>query len=165
MNKFILSLNLLVACCVSSIAAPLPEKAELLASNTVSAQYLGTRFIPCHFRTALCPDRCNHSKTVAVFEVLANEAYSKPGKYGDAKADVGSQIMIEMNADVPGQESEVNGKIADLKPGDKVRMTQMHYYAEVGNCHMPIRPVTEFKVTFRTQTPLPPLQTPADVAF
>ena len=73
-------------------ASPLPAKAELLASNSVTAQFHGTRRLPCMGRTALCPNRCGHAAAVAVFRVLSNEAYAKPGKYGDDKAEPGSEL-------------------------------------------------------------------------
>lgn len=138
-------------------AAPLPAKADLLASNTVIAQFLGTRKLPCMGRTALCPDRCGHAATVAVFRVLSNEAYAKPGKYGDDKAEPGAELLIDAGADVPGQDAAVQETMASLTPGDTVRLTQKHYYAEMGSVHMPIRPVTELTVTQKTNTPLPPL--------
>ncbi len=140
-----------------SVAAPLPPKADLLASNTVTAQYLGTRHLPCMGRTALCPDRCGHATSVAVFRVISNEAYAKPGKYGDDKAEPGSEIFIDAKADVPGQDTDVCKTLASLTPGDKVVFTQKHYYVELNDVHMPVRPITELKVTAKTDTPLPPL--------
>ena len=154
------SVYLLLVALVSALsleAAPLPAKADLLASNTVTAQFLGTRRIPCMGRTALCPDRCGHAASVAVFRVLSNEAYSKPGKYGDDKPEPGSEILIDAAADVPGQEAAVLKTLASLTPGDTVRLTQKHYYADMGEVLMPIRPITELKVMEKTRTPLPPL--------
>lgn len=142
---------------LSAFASPLPPKAELLASNTVTAQFLGTRRLPCMGRTALCPERCGHAATVAVFRVLSNEAYDKPGKYGDDKAEPGSELMIDAAADTPGQDAAVQETLASLTPGDTVRLTQKHYYADMGGVHMPVRPVTELSVTEKTSTPLPPL--------
>lgn len=142
---------------LSAFASPLPPKAELLASNTVTAQYLGARRLPCMGRTALCPDRCGHAATVAVFRVLHNEAYDKPGKYGDDKAEPGSEILIDATADTPGQDAAVQEALATLSPGDTVRLTQKHYYADMGGVLMPIRPVTELKVTEKTDKPFPPL--------
>lgn len=127
-------------------AAPLPEKAELLASNTVVAQFIGTVERPCHFRTALCPDRCNHAAKVAQFRVLSNEAYEKPGQYGDDKAEAGNMLMVDARADVPGQPDDMRQKLAGLKPGQLVRITQKHYYAEMDGVHAPIRPVTQLEV-------------------
>ena len=138
-------------------AAPLPAKADLLASNTVTAQYLGARHLPCMGRTALCPNRCGHAASVAVFRVISNEAYAKPGKYGDDKAEPGSEILIDAKADVPGQDAAVLETLATLTPGDKVKLTQKHYYADFGDVLMPVRPVTELTLTEKAQNPLPPL--------
>lgn len=146
----------LVSALIPLSASPLPAKAELLASNTVTAQFLGTRRLPCMGRTALCPDRCGHAAAVAVFRVLSNEAYAKPGKYGDDKAEPGSEILIDAAADVPGQDAAVQETLAALTPGDTVRLTQKHYYADMGGVHMPVRPITELKVMEKTDKPLPP---------
>lgn len=155
--RTLLLLSALLVPSLSVFASPLPQKADLLASNTVTAQYLGTRHLPCMGRTALCPDRCGHAASVAVFRVISNEAYAKPGKYGDDKAEPGSEILIDAAADVPGQEAAVQETLAALTPGDTVRLTQKHYYADMGEVLMPIRPVTELQVTEKTDKPLPPL--------
>lgn len=154
--KSLLALVAMVFSLVPLTASPLPAKAELLASNSVTAQFLGTRRLPCMGRTALCPDRCGHAAAVAVFRVIANEAYAKPGKYGDDKAEPGSEILIDAVADVPGQDAAVQETLAALTPGDTVRLTQKHYYADMGGVHMPVRPITELKVMEKTDKPLPP---------
>lgn len=157
MFKFILISGALAFSAVAAFAAPLPTKADLLASNTVTAQYLGARHLPCMGRTALCPNRCGHAASVAVFRVISNEAYAKPGKYGDDKAEPGSEMLIDAKADVPGQDAAVLKTLAALTPGDKVKLTQKHYYADLGDVVMPIRPVTELTLTEKAQKPLPPL--------
>ena len=55
-------------------AAPLPEKADLLATNTVVAVYRGKVKPPCRFLTSECPDHCGHSREQAVFTVK-NSSY------------------------------------------------------------------------------------------
>ena len=130
----------------SVVASPLPEKAELLASNTVSAQYVGAMERPCYFRTALCPDRCDHAVKAVQFRVLSNDSYEKPGRYGDDKAEAGNMLMVDARKDVPGQPDGILQKLAELKPGQLVRLTQKHYYADLGNVMTPIRPVTELEV-------------------
>lgn len=132
-------------------AAPLPTNAELLAVNTVSARFLGVRHLPCMGRTALCPDRCGHATSVAVFQVLSNESYDKPGKYGDDKAEPGSELLVDSLADTPGQDPAVLATLASLTPGDTVRLTQKHYYADFGGVHMPVRPITELTLTNKTE--------------
>ncbi|MBQ7024781.1 MAG: hypothetical protein IJN29_14475 [Akkermansia sp.] len=127
------------------IAAPMPAKADLLASNTVVAVYTGTKERPCMFRTALCPDRCGHAAKVATFSVVSNEDYKKPGKYGDDKAEPGSVIMVDLLHETPGQSDEVKKIIETLQPGDAVRMTQDHYYGDFGEVVEPFRPVTKME--------------------
>lgn len=139
-------LTVLAALLPAVMASPLPEKAELLASNTVTAQYVGTMERPCYFRTALCPDRCDHAVKVAQFRVLSNENYEKPGKYGDDKAAAGNMLMVDARNDVPGQPDGMLQKLAELKPGQLVRLTQKHYYADLGDVMTPVRPVTELEV-------------------
>lgn len=157
MMKTLFSFVVTAAAVLPISAAPLPAKADLLASNTVAAQYLGERRLPCMGRTALCPNRCGHAASVAVFRVISNEAYAKPGKYGDDKAEPGSEILIDAKADVPGQDASVLETLATLTPGDKVKLTQKHYYADFGDVLMPVRPVTELTLTEKAQKPLPPL--------
>ncbi len=156
--RICLLMSALMVSSLVAFASPLPQKADLLASNTVTAQFLGTRAIPCMGRTALCPDRCGHAVSVAVFRVISNEAYAKPGKYGDDKAEPGCEILVDTKADVPGQDAAVQETLAALTPGDTVRLTQKHYYADMGDVLMPIRPITELNVTEKTEKPLPPLQ-------
>lgn len=157
MMKTLFSFVVTAAAVLPLSAAPLPAKADLLASNTVTAQYLGARHLPCMGRTALCPNRCGHAASVAVFRVISNEAYAKPGKYGDDKAEPGSEILIDAKADVPGQDAAVLETLATLTPGDKVKLTQKHYYADFGDVLMPVRPVTDLTLTEKAQKPLPPL--------
>lgn len=157
MMKTLFSFVVTAAAVLPLSAAPLPAKADLLASNTVAAQYLGERRLPCMGRTALCPNRCGHAASVAVFRVISNEAYAKPGKYGDDKAEPGSEILIDAKADVPGQDAAVLETLSTLTPGDKVKLTQKHYYADFGDVLMPVRPVTELTLTEKAQKPLPPL--------
>lgn len=141
-------------------ASPLPEKADLLAQNTVVARYIGSQHRPCMFRTAECPDRCGHATTVAVFEVLSNEQYSKPGQYGDDKAEPGSRLMLDVQRDIPGQPEAVRETLQQLTPGEKLRLTVSHYYVNVDNSHFPVRPVTQLEKlapAAEDDAPLPPL--------
>lgn len=137
---------MLAALLPAVVASPLPEKADLLASNTVTAQYVGAIYRPCHFRTADCPTRCGHGTHAAQFRVLTSESYEKAGKYGDEQAAPGNMILIDVKKDVPGQPDGMLQKLKELKPGQIVRLTQKHYYADLGTIVTPIRPVTELEV-------------------
>ncbi len=125
-------------------AAPLPPAKEL-ARNEVLAVYLGTKELPCMHRTALCPDRCDHAKTVAVFEVMRNDGYEKKGEYGDQKAEAGQKIYVDVNKDLEGQSPETLKMIKELKMASQVQMTQVHYYVTTDKVSYPVRPITEIK--------------------
>ena len=144
-------------------AAPLPEKADLLATNTVVAVYRGTVKPPCRFLTAECPDRCGHSREQAVFTIKVSEDYTHPGKYGDDLLTPGSEWMVGTKDDVPGQDPAVLEQLAGLKPGDTVRMTITHYYITLNNASYPVRPVTSLTVLPEKEQvePLQPQNGPA----
>lgn len=130
----------------SLFASPMPEKADLLATNTVLARFDGYTEIPCRFMTADCPDKCDHATKVANFTVIANENYAKPGQYGDDKAEPGSVVMVDMKKPTPGQDDRAVYDLIDtLKEGDTVRLTQDHYYGEIGCLVTPFRPVTKIE--------------------
>jgi len=129
-----------------SLASPLPGKADLLASNTVIAEYVDTVHLPCRFRTALCPDRCDHASDVSRFRVLENKDYRHSGQYGDEKAEKDSILMVDARKDVPGQnDADIHQKLSELKPGDKVEMTVAHYYVHDDGSHYPVRPVVRLQ--------------------
>ena len=130
----------------SLMASPMPEKADLLAENTVVAQYMGLLDIPCRHMTADCPDKCDHATKVARFRVLKNENYRLVGKYGDDKMEPASMLMVDVKKPTPGQDdAAVFEAIDSLKLGDKVRLTQKHYYGDFGHEVAPFRPVTQIE--------------------
>ena len=154
---------MMAALAPSLFASPLPEKAELLATNTVIARFDGLRDIPCRFMTADCPDKCDHATKVAGFTVLVNENYAKPGKYGDDKAEVGSVVMVDVKKLTPGQDdNKVFALIDSLQPGDTVCLTQDHYYVDTERAAYPVRPVTKIeKVEKPAAAPEVPAAVPA----
>lgn len=153
---------LLTAAVPALFATPMPDKADLLASNTVRAHYLGTLDIPCRHRTADCPDKCNHATRVARFRVLQNQDYQKASEYGDDKMEPGSIVMIDIKNPTPGQDdAQLFSFIGKLKVGATVRFTQAHYYGDFGHAMLPFRPVTHIEV--EEITPRVPAIPPAPV--
>lgn len=126
-------------------AAPLPEKADMLATNTVVAKYVQTVDMPCRFMTTLCPDKCDHATRLAQFEVVKNENYEHPGKYGDEKLEPGAIASVDVKKDILGQAPEIAQKIESLKPGDMVRLTITHYYVQQGQGQFPVRPAVSLE--------------------
>ena len=147
---------MMAAMAPSLFASPMPEKADLLATNTVIARFDGYTDIPCRFMTADCPK-------VANFTVLVNENYAKPGKYGDDKAEVGTVVMVDMKKPTPGQDDAAVYSLVDsLTPGDTVRLTQDHYYVDTERAAYPVRPVTKLeKVEKPAAAPEGPAAVPA----
>ncbi len=133
-------------------AAPLPPAQEL-ARNEVLAFYKGTKEIPCRHMTAQCPDRCGHGSTVAIFEVGRNLNYSKKGEYGDAKAEAGSLIYVDIKKDIEGQSPDVAKLIKTLKLAALVHMTQVHYYVTKDGSSYPVRPVVSIAPKLTCSTP------------
>ncbi len=143
MKKSILSLIAVVAAACYAVAAE--GESELLARNTVLAVYENTVEQPCRFMTADCPDRCDHATRAAIFRVLKNEDYAKPGRYGDDKMEADSHVYINIRKDEPGQAPHVRKLISELKPGDRVRMTVHHNYIKDESAQYPARPVVQME--------------------
>ncbi len=146
MRKLISSLLLFVP---SLVASPLPP-AEELAHNTVTAVYECMVEVPCYHRTALCPDKCGHSQSLARFRVVTNESYKRPGEYGDDKLEPGEALAVDMKNDVEGQDAAVQQLVRSLHPGEAVRLTIRHYYVNTDTAAYPVRPVTFIE---RIETP------------
>ncbi len=131
--------------CLNLQAAPMPPAKEL-ARNEVLAMYVGTRKVPCMHRTALCPNKCDHAKTVAVFKVIRNENYAKTVGYGDVKAEVDDEICVDINMDVEGQSLETLETIQQLNTSDYVHLTQVHYYVTKEYTSYPVRPIVKLEI-------------------
>ncbi len=129
---------------VSLQAAPISHEKEL-ARNEVLAMYVGTESVPCMHRTALCPHKCDHAKTVAVFKVVRNESYKKSVVYGDEKAEAESLIRVDINKDVEGQSLKTLEKIQKLHKFDYVQLTQVHYYVTKEHMSYPVRPIVKLQ--------------------
>ncbi|MGF0069672.1 hypothetical protein [Candidatus Spyradosoma sp. SGI.093] len=101
--------------------------AELLSRHDADAVFAGTREHVCRGLTALCPDRCGRSGTLAVFRVEKYNAYEKPGQYGDPQTDEFAFMLLSTTgaSDVP---AEIAERVHALAPGDKVRLVWEHVY-------------------------------------
>ncbi len=141
--KFVIFAALIA--CLNLHAAPMPPAKEL-ARNEVFAVYVGTREVPCMHRTALCPNKCDHAKTVAVFKVVRNDNYAKTVGYGDAKADVDDEICVDINMDVEGQSLSTLETIQKLNISDYVQLTQVHYYVRKEYTSYPVRPIVKLEI-------------------
>lgn len=143
-------------------ASPMPEKADLLASNSFEATFIGLMDMPCRNMTADCPDKCDHATKVARFRVTKAVDYSQNSKYGDDKVTPGSIVMVDVKKPTPGQDdAAVFALIDQMKPGTKVIMTQDHYYGEIGDLVTPFRPVTKLEIIPSAKAEIPATEAPA----
>ncbi|MBR6797264.1 MAG: hypothetical protein IKM45_01060 [Opitutales bacterium] len=115
-------------------------KVEVLSRHDTNAVFQGARRHVCMGRTMLCPDRCGHSGTLAVFKIENYNKYEQLGKYGDPQTEEFVFMLKSTTgkSDVPPALAE---KIAALKPGDKVRLVWEHVYISDENGSRPERPI------------------------
>lgn len=101
--------------------------AELLARHDTDAVFAGTREHVCRGLTTLCPDRCGHSGTLAVFRIEKYNAYEKPGKYGDPQTD---EFVFMLRSTTGGSDvpAEIAERVRALAPGHEVRLVWEHLY-------------------------------------
>ena len=104
---------------------------KVLSLHDTDAVFAGTRKHVCMGRSMLCPDRCGHSGTLAVFKIEKYKSYSAPDKYGDPETSEFACLLK------PGGSTEVPKKIVEkineLTPGNKVHLTWAHIYVSDPN--------------------------------
>ncbi len=131
--------------CLIPLLLPVLARAEEEKRNTLSihetiARFDGTQFTPCMYKTALCPDKCGHSKTVAWFTVLRYEKYQKPGQYGDEKTE---RFCTPISGPITPEMDPTRAEIVlKLKPGAWVRLNWVHEYVHKEGMSYPERVVT-----------------------
>ena len=113
---------------------------KVLSSHDTNAIFEGTRQHLCMGRSMLCPDRCGHSGTLAVFKIENYNDYSCPGKYGDPKTDEFCCLLP------PAGSSEISEefvrKIRALKPGTPVHLKwEQIYVSDPNGGQYPERPI------------------------
>lgn len=120
------------------------ETKDVLSVHETIATFQGREHIPCRFRTALCPDRCDHATDVATFKIDEYKKYEKPGEYGDEEQ---TEFMWDLKptADSSRLHPEYLEAVKALTPGQKVKLNWTHFYVHKDNCSFPERQVTFFE--------------------
>lgn len=102
-------------------------------------------FRPCMFRTALCPDRCNHSKYLARFKITEYLEYNKLNEYGDEKSEV--VFFDYKDDDVLDQDVKLSELIPKLRKNSVVYLDWNHIYVNDNNkSHYPARPIKRLEL-------------------
>lgn len=138
------AVSLVGSCCDQRAVETLPAtRAEkILSRHDTRAVFLGTREHVCLGRTALCPDRCGNSGTLAVFKIESYNAYEKFGKYGDPKTDE-FDFMLRSTTGTSDVSEEIAARVKSLRTGDKVRLVWEHVYVSDETGSFPERRVRE----------------------
>lgn len=125
---------------------------ELLSANEVVAVYAGQQARPCMFKTSLCPDKCGHGQTWAIFEIKKYLKHVKPGQYGDEKQDkFHFSLTKPSGARSPGMAEDQDvfvAAIQTLHEGDSVHLAWNHdkvttHWKSGGMGSGPERPLTK----------------------
>ena len=116
------------------------RRVEVLSHHDTNAVFEGTRKHRCMGRSMLCPDRCGHSGTLAVFKIESYNRYEKKGKYGDPQTDAFA-VMLNSTTGENEVPPAVAEKIMKLKPGDKVHLIWEHVYVSDDSGARPERPI------------------------
>lgn len=109
-------------------AIPAQGNCDMMASNTVTASFVGLRDLAVQRIDQAEPSTVQ----VAVFQVIDSLGYRKFNYIGDGRLTPGMQFTIAMNKELPGQPSENVDTIASLQPGDQVVMRVDHLYLITG---------------------------------
>ena len=107
--KTICTVLLLGGAFLSGCAGPaatdtVAEERETLAVHETRAEFLGVEDHVCRGLTALCPDRCGHSGSLARFRVIEYINFESFSEYG--KKQERFQFLIKDN--MPTPKSELN---------------------------------------------------------
>lgn len=135
---------------------------DLLASNTVSATFLGL-----HDMTVQSAyDDAPTTVQVAVFQVIQPLGYKQLNRFGDGPLTAGTKFTVQMNKNLPGQPAENIDRIAAMQPGEEATMRIDHLYLLNGQQGEPLRVcsrlVTRNAPTAATPAPQQPVaQQPA----
>ncbi len=109
---------------------------DLLASNTLRANFLGVRDIQVQNFDQELPTTVQ----VAVFQVIENLAYRRYVRYGDGRLQPGARFSVALSRDLPGQPASIVDTIAQMQPGEEAVMKIDHLYIFGDQEGKPVRP-------------------------
>lgn len=129
------------ACCSSSKCdASRGAGEKLLSHHDTKAVFKGLQQRRCRGMTALCPDKCGDSGTIAVFDIAGYNDYQKPDHYGDDPAEQ-YVFMLESTTGASDVCPETLELVKNLRPGDEVNLVWDHVYVSDGKANYPKRVV------------------------
>lgn len=106
---------------LTPVSTVVSVETKLLAEHDVAATFDGIQQLPCHFRTALCPDRCGHATEAGVFKIVSYNKLVQGD--GDKKAE--EKLF---HADLKKESPEVVATVRGLAKDQKVNLVWQHNY-------------------------------------
>ncbi len=130
------------------------SESERIHTYTSNATFLNKAFQPCHFRTANCPNNCNHPTTNYTFRIdslnVLTNPDSKQAKYCPPVEQGAEYVISETSLGGTGSSDGDAGDTAPLKDvaeslveGDSVELHWNHDYVKRGMAFSPEYPVTK----------------------
>ena len=99
----------------------------VLSLHDVEALFVGTHFVLCKGKTALCPYQCGGSGVVATFETLHYNAYERTSEWADGMADT-VQFMLDATDGSTDFCPDAKVVAQDLLAGTRVHLVWQHVY-------------------------------------
>ena len=145
---FLLSGLVLAGCSTDrSMKNTVVEKRETLAVHETRSEFLGLEEHVCRGLTALCPDRCGHSGSLARFRVVEYIKFESFSEYGK-KQELFS-VLVRDNQGRLKVDQMLADSISRFSPGDIVLLSWNHDYVTKNGSSVPERPVTKLGRDFR----------------
>ena len=116
---------------------------ETLGRHETIAEFEGISEYTCRGRTALCPDRCGHSGSVAVFKIIEYIHFDKRSEYGDKQVQF--SFLLEDNRGDMKIDPSVYETVFQLEAGDQVLLSWNHDYVTRAGGTGPERPITKLE--------------------
>ena len=118
-------------------------KRVTLGRHETIAEFQGLSEHTCRGRTALCPDRCGHSGTMAAFKIVEYIKFEKLSEYG--KQQETFPFLLEDNMGKVKVEEWIYDAMAHLIEGDRVLLSWNHDYVTRNGSSGPERPIVKLE--------------------
>ena len=138
---------MIAGCSTHSAEKVVETKRETLASHETRAEFLGIEDHVCRGLTALCPDQCGHSGSLARFKIVEYIQFESFSEYGKKQEQF--SILVRDNQGRLKVDPMLADSIDRFSPGDIVLLSWNHDYVTKNGSSGPERPITKLGKDFR----------------
>jgi len=140
----VFALSVVINGCRSPEEVAMTEtKRETLARHETKAKFLGVEERVCRGMTALCPDRCGHSGSLARFEVVEYIRFDSFSEFGKKQEQF--SFLLKDNMGHVKMDDAIIKTVEQLSPGDLVLLSWNHDYVTRNGGTGPERPVNKLE--------------------